>query len=91
MAEKNMEGKTAVNMSSRKKAKCYMCQAEINDKVHSLLTQGADNQEADNFNTVRQITVTNSEGDVLFQMTGKMAITADTADNKLEIIVEIPY
>ena len=46
-------------------------------------------QEADNFNIVRQLTVINCiEGDVLFQMTGKMSITADQADNQLEIIVE---
>ena len=46
-------------------------------------------QEADNFNIVRQLTIINCiEGDVLFQMTGKMSITADTADNQLEIIVE---
>lgn len=46
-------------------------------------------QEADNFNIVRQITVINCiEGDVLFQMTGKMSITEDVADNQLEIIVE---
>ena len=46
-------------------------------------------QEADNFNDVRQITVINClQGDVLFQMTGKMSITADSADNQLEIIVE---
>lgn len=46
-------------------------------------------QQADNFNDVRQITVVNClQGDVLFQMTGKMSITADTADNQLEIIVE---
>lgn len=46
-------------------------------------------QEADNFNVVRQLTVINCiEGDVLFQMTGKMSITADTADNQLEVIVE---
>ncbi len=46
-------------------------------------------QEADNFNIVRQLTVINCiEGDVLFQMTGKMSITADTADKQLEIIVE---
>lgn len=46
-------------------------------------------KEADNFNVVRQLTVINCiEGDVLFQMTGKMSITADTADNQLEIIVE---
>lgn len=45
--------------------------------------------QADNFNVVRQMTVINCiEGDVLFQMTGKMSITADTADNQLEIIVE---
>ena len=46
-------------------------------------------QQADNFNIVRQLTVINClEGDVLFQMTGKLSITADTADNQLEIIVE---
>ncbi len=46
-------------------------------------------KEADNFNVVRQLTVINCiEGDVLFQMTGKMSITADMADNQLEIIVE---
>ncbi|ODR50450.1 hypothetical protein BEI59_15860 [Eisenbergiella tayi] len=46
-------------------------------------------QEADNFNVVRQLTVINClEGDTLFQMTGKMSIKADTADNQLEIIVE---
>jgi len=46
-------------------------------------------KEADNFNVVRQLTVINCiEGDVLFQMTGKMSITADVADNQLEVIVE---
>ena len=46
-------------------------------------------QEADNFNIVRQPTVINClQGDVLFQMTGKMSITADVNDNQLEIIVE---
>ena len=46
-------------------------------------------QEADNFNDIRQITVINClQGDVLFQMTGKMSITADTTDNQLEIVVE---
>lgn len=46
-------------------------------------------QEADNFNVVRQLTVINCiGGDVLFQMTGKMSIAADTSDNQLEIIVE---
>ena len=45
--------------------------------------------EADNFNDVRQITVINCiTGDVLFQMTGKMSIEADTADHQLEVIVE---
>ena len=45
--------------------------------------------EADNFNDVRQITVINClQGEVLFQMTGKMAIEADTLDGQLEIIVE---
>lgn len=43
-------------------------------------------QEADNFNVVREITVINCiQGDVLFQMSGKMSIVAD---NQLEIIVE---
>lgn len=46
-------------------------------------------KEADNFNTVRQITVINClKGDVIFQMTGKMSILADTADNQLEVTVE---
>lgn len=49
-------------------------------------------KEADNFNTVRQITVLNCiQGDVLFQMTGKMSIKADTADNQLEVTVEDEY
>lgn len=46
-------------------------------------------QQADNFNIVRQLTVMNCiKGDVLFQMTGKMSIEADSGDNQLEIIVE---
>lgn len=46
-------------------------------------------KQADNFNIVRQLTVINCiTGDTLFQMTGKMSITADTADNQLEVIVE---
>lgn len=46
-------------------------------------------KEADNFNDIRQVTVINCiERDILFQMTGKMSITADTSDNQLEIIVE---
>ena len=47
-------------------------------------------QEADNFNNVRQLTVINClKGDVLFQMSGKISITADTMDNQLEVIVEL--
>lgn len=46
-------------------------------------------KEADNFNDVRQVTVINClKGDVLFQMTGRMSIEADTVDNQLEIVVE---
>lgn len=46
-------------------------------------------QEADNFNVIRQLTVINCiEGDVLFQMTGRLSITADMADNQLEVLVE---
>lgn len=46
-------------------------------------------QEADSFNNVRQVTVINClQGDVLFQMTGRISITADSTDNQLEIIVE---
>ena len=59
------------------------CDSEA-DRVNYNLTK-----QADNFNVVRQLTVINCiEGDVLFQMTGKMSITADTDDNQLEIIVE---
>lgn len=54
------------------------------DKVSYNLSQ-----EADNFNDIRQITVINClQGDVLFQMTGKMSIAADVADNQLEVVVE---
>lgn len=46
-------------------------------------------QQADNFNDVRQLTVINCiQGDVLFQMTGKMSIKADITDNQLEVVVE---
>lgn len=45
--------------------------------------------EADNFNIVRQLTVMNCiQGDVLFQMEGKMSIYADTSDNQLEVTIE---
>ena len=46
-------------------------------------------QEADNFNVVRQLTVINClQGDVLFQMTGKMSIKPDMSENQLEVVVE---
>ena len=45
-------------------------------------------READNFNIVRRVTVIDCiNGDVLFQMSGKMSIYADTTDNQLEITV----
>ena len=45
-------------------------------------------READNFNIVRRVTVIDCiNGDVLFQMSGRMSIYADTADNQLEITV----
>ncbi|KAF5080627.1 hypothetical protein LNN31_11850 [Acetobacterium wieringae] len=59
------------------------CESEAEKVSYNL------SQQADNFNVIRQLTVINCiEGDVLFQMTGKMSITADTADNQLEVIVE---
>lgn len=63
---------------------CFVgCETQA-DKVSYNLSK-----EADNFNIVRQLTVINCiEGDVLFQMTGKLSITADTSDNQLEIIAE---
>jgi len=46
-------------------------------------------KEADNFNVVRQLTVINCiQGDVLFQMTGKMSIYSDNTDHQLEVTVE---
>ena len=46
--------------------------------------------KADNFEDIRQITVINCiQGDVLFQMTGKMSIEVDSDDNQLEIVVEV--
>ena len=54
------------------------------DRVSQQLSE-----QADNFNVVRQLTVINCiEGDVLFQMTGKMSIEPDMAEKQLEIIVE---
>ena len=62
------------------------CDTEANRVSYNI------SQEADNFNQVRQITVINClKGDVLFQMTGKMSIKADMADNQLEMIVEDEY
>lgn len=59
------------------------CDTEANRVSYNL------SKEADNFNVVRQLTVINCiTGDTLFQMSGKMSITADTSDNQLEIIVE---
>ena len=49
-------------------------------------------QQADNFNTVRQLTVINCiQGDVLFQMTGKLSISVDVGESQLEITVEDEY
>jgi len=62
------------------------CQTEANKVSYNL------SLEADNFNVVRQLTVINCIcGDVLFQMTGKMSITADTNDDQLEVVVEDEY
>lgn len=59
------------------------CQSEAEKVSYNL------SLDADNFNDIRQITVINClQGDVLFQMTGKMSITADVEDNQLEIVVE---
>lgn len=63
---------------------CLFTSCRQADRVSENLSK-----EADNFNIVRQVTVMNCiKGDVLFQMTGKMSIKADTVDNQLEIIVE---
>ena len=62
-----------------------LCGCTEADKVSYNLSQ-----EADNFNDVRQITVINCiQGDVLFQMTGRMSIQPDIEENQLEVIVEI--
>ena len=46
-------------------------------------------KDADNFNAIRKVTVINCIlGDVVFQMEGRISITADTMDNQLEVIVE---
>lgn len=54
------------------------------DRVSSNLST-----QSDNFNVLRQVTVINCiANDVVFQMTGKMSIKADTTDNQLEVVVE---
>lgn len=54
------------------------------DRVSSNLSK-----EADNFNVVRRLTVINCiQGDVLFQMTGKMSLQVDTTGGKIDVIVE---
>lgn len=54
------------------------------DKVSYNLSK-----EADNFNIVRRITVINCiQGDVLFQITGRISIKVDSADKQLELTVE---
>ena len=46
-------------------------------------------KEADSFNVVRQITVINClQGDVMFQMSGKMSIEMDETENQLEVMIE---
>jgi len=59
------------------------CQTQADKASYNL------SLEADNFNIVRQLTVIDCiTGDVLFQMTGKISIYADTVDNQLEVTVE---
>lgn len=46
-------------------------------------------QESDNFNVVRKVTVIDAiTNDVMFQMSGRMSIKADTKEKQLEIVVE---
>lgn len=46
-------------------------------------------QESDNFNVVRKVTVIDAiTNDIMFQMSGRMSINADTDDKQLEIVVE---
>lgn len=47
-------------------------------------------QEADNFNVMRRLAVINTvSGQPVFEMIGRFSINADTADNQLEIVVEV--
>lgn len=46
-------------------------------------------READDMNIVRKVTVINAiQGEILYQMTGKMSIRADSSDQQLEIVAE---
>jgi uncharacterized lipoprotein NlpE involved in copper resistance len=65
-----------------------LCAAGCEERQSDIVSYNI-SLEADNFNTVRQITLINClQGDVLFQMTGKMSIEVDSTDNQLEVIVE---
>ena len=77
--------------------KIIICVAALG--IVTALMSGCDTQsdrvsyniskQADNFNVIRQITVINCiQGDVLFQMTGKMSLNVDETENQLEITVE---
>ncbi len=47
-------------------------------------------KEADNFNVIRRLVVMNvRDNTIIMQAIGKISITADTADNQLEIIAEV--
>lgn len=62
---------------------CTGCYNEA-DRVRSNLSK-----EADAFNCVRRVTVVDCiTNEVLFQCEGKISITADTADNQLEVLIE---
>lgn len=47
-------------------------------------------QEADNFNVMRRLAVINTvSGQPVFELIGRFSIKADTADNQLEVVVEV--
>lgn len=63
---------------------CAGCATEAN-RVNENLTK-----EAEDFNIYRRVTVINCiQGDTLFEIEGLINIKADTADNQLELIVEV--
>lgn len=63
---------------------CTGCYYNEADRVRSNLSK-----EADTFNCVRRVTIVDCiTSEVLFQCEGKISITADTADNQLEILIE---